>query len=409
MKVKVGDDPALYVLAKDATRSPDHTSIYPGGLAGPIPAPKDVESWYQNELWKRAVAFDVLPDGSGYHVLIDDGNMTWSDGTPEIGRMPYYPDRLWTGLHLTPAGTAFFAVDRNGKLRFTEATELLSDVPTGPERGVTTLPGVPAGQVRDLDVTADGKGILVVDRRGRVYAFGSAPGLPLPSGLPFPDNEAIARRIKMTPTGRGYYILDNYGRLWRTGDAQPLEAHYELHMGEDWARDFELTDDGQGYYLLDRYGHIDSGGNAPALTVNLPPVWDSDQAVDLVVVDDRKVPAYIVLSQNRVDLITTPGSAGPSAIIQLRSGGTAGSELQWQASVQPVLPWLAISPSASKTPSDLTVSVTRAPPLGAYSATINIEVRTASGGPLSSHSVPFTLRVVNRLEKIYLPGILSRH
>ena len=45
----------------------------------------------------------------------------------------------------------------------------------------------------------------------------------------------------MTPSGRGYYILDGYGRLWGTGDALPLKAHYDLHIGEDWAREFELT------------------------------------------------------------------------------------------------------------------------------------------------------------------------
>ena len=265
LEVKVGDDPALYVLAKDSTRSSDHSSIYPAGLARPLSAPKDAALWDQNQLWKRVVAFDVLPDSSGYHVITAEGYTTWSASTPELGRLPDSPGKLWIGLRLTPAGTAFFGIDQGGQLRFTEATELLSGVPLGAQRGQAVLPGIPTGQAIDLDVTSDGKGLLVLDKRGRAYAFGNAVGLPAPPGLPFPSNEAVARRIELTPSGKGYYVLDSYGRVWNTGDAQLLEAHYNLHIGEDWARDFELTHDGQGYYLLDKYGHIYTGGDAPAL------------------------------------------------------------------------------------------------------------------------------------------------
>jgi hypothetical protein len=409
MKVKVGNDPAIYVLARDATRSPDRTSIYPGGLAEPIPAPKDAATWYQNGLWKSAVAFDVMPDGSGYHVITAEGYTTWSEDTPELGRAPYSQAGLWTGLRLTPAGTAFFAIDRNGQLRFTEATELLSGVPIGTERGLTMLPGLSPGQVRDMDVTADGKGLLVVDRRGRAYAFGSAPNLPAPAGLPFSAGEAIARRIRLTLSGGGYYILDNYGRLWRTGDAQPLEAHYGLHIGEDWARDFELTADGQGYYLIDCYGHVYNGGSAPALMTNLPPIWDTDQAVDLFVLDDRKAPASITLSQNAVDLIATPEGIIPSVRIEIKSADSGGSELQWEAHSNPQPAWLVLSPSAGNTPSALVVSVPKAPPVGTYSATIDVMARTADGELLSSRSVSLSLRVVNKLDRVLLPSIMSAH
>jgi hypothetical protein len=405
VEVKVGNDPALYLLAKDAARSTDHTAIYPGGVAKPILAPKDVLLWYQNDLWNRAVAFDVLPDGSGYHVVTAEGYTTWSASTPELGRMPYSPGNLWTGLRLTPAGTAFFGMSQDGELRFTEATELLSGVPTGAQRGLTTLPGIPAGQAIDLDVTTDGKGLLVLDKHGRVYAFGNAINLPLPSGLPFPDHEAVAKRIKMTPSGRGYYVLDSYGRLWKTGDAQPLEAHYSLHIGEDWARDFELTGDGHGYYLLDKYGHIYTGGDAAALTVNLPPVWDSDQAVDLMLLDDRKAAPTIVLSQSRLNLITAPGAALPSARIRIQSADNGGPALHWQARTQTETSWLAISPSASTTPSDVVVSVSSMPPKGSYSSLIDIEISRPGGEVLSAVSVPVSLHVVDKLRPVYLPTI----
>ena len=407
VEVKVGDDPALYILAKDSTRGSDHTSIYPAGLAKPIPAPKDVQEWDQNQLWKRVVAFDVLPDGSGYHVITAEGFTTWSASTPELGRLTSSPDRLWTSLRLTPAGTGFWGVSKDGQLRFTEATELLSGVPMGAQRGLTTLPGIPSGQAIDFDVTSDGKGLFVLDRFGRVYAFGSAANLPAPSGLPFPGNEAIARRIKLTPSGRGYYVLDSYGRLWKTGDAKSFDAHYGLHIGEDWARDLELTRDGQGYFLLDKHGRIYTGGDAPALTVNLPPVWDTDQAVDLMLLDDRKATVDIALSQSRLDLLAAPNVALPSVKVRIESTDSGNARLQWNASAQPQVSWLAITPSVSTTPSDVELSVSSLPPIGSYLTVVDLEIRDSSGQYLSSVSLPVSLKVVAKLSSVYLPGIFS--
>ena len=80
--------------------------------------------------------------------ITTEGYTTWSASTPELGRLPHSPNNLWTGLRLTPAGTAFFGISQNGELRFTEATELLSGAPIGSQRGLTTLPGFPTGQVK---------------------------------------------------------------------------------------------------------------------------------------------------------------------------------------------------------------------------------------------------------------------
>ncbi len=391
--VKVGNDPALYVLAKDATRNPDTTGIYPGGLASRIPAPNDAGLWRDNQLWQRATAFDVLPDGSGYHVATQEGYTTWSAGTPELGRLPARPNSRWIGLRLTPAGIGLFGLSQDGEIRFTEGTELLSGVPLGPERGLAMLPGVPAGQVVDLDVTANGKGIAVLDRRGRVYAFGSAAALPLPAGLPFPDGEPIAKRIKLTSSGKGYYLLDAYGRVWRTGDAPALEAHYNLHMGEDWARDLELTEDGRGYYLLDKYGRIYRGGIAAPVTVNVPPVWESDQAVDLVLLDDRRAgdtTIEVAVPGGAVSLLG--GLNRMPAPTRIVIGSSNGAPLSWTAKAND--DWVKLSSMSGQTPGTLEISLARQLPVGEYHSNLHIEAKNSTGGVVDATDVALSVRVV---------------
>jgi hypothetical protein len=379
MEVKVGNDPALYVLARDKTRSADGTGVYPVGLAEPMPAPLDAATY----TWSDAAAFGVLPDASGYHVIARKGFTTWSAGVGVLGVLSYSPGGLWASLGMLPDGTGFYAIDRNGKLERTDGAAPLS------------LTGLPAGLVQNLTVTPDGKGILVIDRRGRVYRAGSAPDLPLPGPLPFPENEAIARRIKMTSDGKGYYILDDYGRLWTSGTAVSLTPNYTLHIGEDWARDFELTKDGQGYYLLDKYGNIHTGGDAQPVTVNLPPTWGSDQAVDLALVDSRvaQVPC-LTSSGSTVSMIMEYGGALPSQQVDLwKEGG--GSELVWEAVESPLASWLHVSPVSGTTPSDLILSVVEALPVGTNSTSLEFEATDLEGNPVDAGSVQIVLHTQN--------------
>lgn len=399
IEVKVGNEPAYYVLAKDATRNSDRTGIYPGGLARPMPAPADASSWYDNQLWQRAVAFDVLPDSSGYQVATIEGYTTWSAGTPELGRLTYRPESQWTGLRLTPAGVGLFGVNQNGVLRYTEGTELLSGVPIGSERGVTTLPAIPSGQAVDLDVTNDGRGMLVVDRRGHVYAYGNAPTLALPSGLPFPDNEAIAKRIELTPSGRGYYILDSYGRLWKTGDAQAIEAHYRVHMGEDWARDLELTKDGRGYYLLDKEGGIHTGGCAAAPSRNLTPTWPGQDVAVALVVTDSRMTRSLVVSDGQVEVMTPPKT---TKTVQVGVETTDAANINWSAASS--ASWAKLRAASGQTPGTLTVDIQPGSmAIGSYSATITVK---DPSGTYPDAAVTVQLRVTAQLYKRMLPLIM---
>ena len=384
-KVKVGNEPALYVLSRDYVHSMDGTGVYPVGIASPIAAPGDAALWYDNDLWKRTVGFGVLPDASGYHVVTQEGFTTWSASTPELGRLPYSPARAWIGFALAPDGTEFFGLDRTGALHRTDG------------QSVSVPGGLPSGQYQDLVVTPDNKGLLIMDRRGRVFSGEVVRYLPSPPpGLPFPDNQAIARKIKVTPTGQGYYILDDYGRLWATGDAKPLTANYSFHIGGDWARDFALTEDGQGYYLLDKEGVIHTGGTAAPVTRNLPGPWTGqDIAVALILSDDRSVKAMDI-QPTQLSLLT---AINRDQTVTINVGTSDNKISRWQATADQ--PWISVTSSSGTTPGSVRIVLkTAGLGLGLYSGHITF---SSQPGEYPSITIPVEVRIIEKLQSAYLP------
>ena len=374
-RIKVGDEPAFYVLSKDG--SGPGGGVYAGGLAATLPPAAGFGSWPLTK------AFKFSADGRGYQLLDYQGGV-WQGGTAlAIGGHGFVPQAQ--EILLRHGDTTYFILDSYGQLVSSYGAYPLSPAPP--------ILGSPI--MRSAALTHDDRGIYVLDGYGNIYTGGNAPPLT-PSALGFGAD--IAKRIKLTKDRAGYYVLDAYGRVWNGGTAPPLAPNYSLHVGEDWARDFELTDNEKGYYLLDKEGSIHTGGAAVPPTQNLTPVWSGqDMALDLAVVDSRALDAPSATTDHLV-FLTTPDRP-QSQTIGLSSGN--GSALTWSAETEQG--WIEPSPTSGLLPAAITISVD---PADAGIGTHEGNVSLYSDGPVSDPiEVTVEIHVVEHLYTIHLPMV----
>ncbi len=131
---------------------------------------------------------------------------------------------------------------------------------------------------RRVVLNASGDGGWVLDARGPVRAFGSAPGL---SGAPDWGDWRIARDLVVNADGHGGYVLDGWGGIHPVGDAAPVGGS-PYWAGRDLARRLVLSPAGAGGWVLDAWGGIHAFGGAPPITGG--PYWRGwDIARDLAV------------------------------------------------------------------------------------------------------------------------------
>lgn len=375
-RIKVGNEPAFYVLSKKSGGA-SGGGVYAGGLAADLTPP----TYFTN--WPAAIAFEFLADYQGYQMLDYQGGV-WQGGTAQ----PMGGHGFVSGAQeilLGRTGTTYYILDKYGQLTRSYGAYPISPAP----------PTFSDPRVRSAALTPDERGIYVLDGYGNVYTGGNAPALT--PATPYFGAD-IAKRIKLTADGAGYYVLDAYGRVWNGGAAPVIAPNHGYY--EDWARDFELTADGQGYYLLDKEGRIYTGGTAIAPTINLPPVWPGqDVALDLAVADSRVLSA-LVATPDALTLVTTPGQPR-SVTIQLSEHGT--TSMSWSASTD--RSWLAASPGSGSTPSSLVIS---ADPtdlgVGNYQGSVTIHSQEAANNPVS---IPVKILVVETIYSTYLP-LVSR-
>ena len=378
-KVKIGNEPAFYVLTKDTT-SPTG-GVYAGGLAPLLSPPVGQGTPFWN--WTRVEAFAFMPDDTGYQ-LLDDQAGVWQGGSaPAIGGHPFVPNAR--DILLTPDGTSYYILDDRGNLTLASGAIPIAPAPA---------PFPSSTGARSAALTPDGRGIYVLAGDGTIHVGGKAPGLP---NTPF-FGQDIARKIKLTADGAGAYILDSYGRVWNAGAAAPITPHYVLHMGEDWARDIELTADGKGYYLLDREGNILMGG-AAAPPINRTPVWPGqDKAVDLVVTDSRRV-RTLAAPPDATTIVSLRGQTH-SFTVPMDGEGEAG--LHWTATTNQ--DWLSFAPNSGTTPASLRVTVNPGQrPSGVYAGTVEVKCEVAG---CASLSIPVKVRVVDRMTTIHIPVVV---
>lgn len=315
--VKVGGQPALHVLTTQ--------NMYAGGLATTAFSapwlPTGFSNWSTVRLWK------LTYDKRGYQMFDTFGGY-WVGGVT----LPLYPIMAYNSSSLQdmvvgPDLLTNYELLSNGTIE--ACTPSGCSVPS-------SLSGVPTGiQARALALTADGKGVYVVDGAGNLYRGGNAPAMSLPTGLPITSGDTdIIRRIKLTPSGTGFYVMDKYGNVRNGGNAPTLAPSYTPQTGQDWARDFELTHDGTGFYLLAKTGAIYVGGAATPLTVNVPPTSANDIARDLELVDTRvpAVPTLQVGPSPAVGRKNVLQSGNALFTLTVTNGGGVGS-INWFATL----------------------------------------------------------------------------
>jgi hypothetical protein len=307
VNVKVGNQPALQVLTTQG--------IFAGGLATtPFSPPAGYSNWPAAKLWK------LTTDKRGYYMLDSFGGYWYGGNTFPLtskGAVLNLQD-----MAIGPDGVSYYELLGDGSIYRCDQI--------GCSSAFTTVPiGI---QARSLALTADGKGVYVVDGFGNVYRGGNAPALSGAVGVPLSSN--LVRRIKLTPSGTGYYLMDMYGRIWNGGSAPALSPGYTPQIGVDWARDFEVTADGSGFYLLAKTGAIYPGGAAVPLTVNVPPTSPNDIGRSLALVDARTSGGpYLQVNPTGLGLYYAYGSGkNPTFSITIANASGVGS-IDWTATL----------------------------------------------------------------------------
>jgi hypothetical protein len=190
---------------------------------------------------------------TGFYVLNGTGAVKPVGGAPFFGNPAFAAD-IARDIAVTPDGGGYVVLDGYGGLH------LFGSAATGPLRNVLG-PYFGWDIARSIVITPDGAGMFMLDGYGGVHALGSAR---LPAGrYPYWPGWDIARSLSMTLDARGLVVLDGYGGVSPVGTAQRLSGTY---FGWDIARDIVLMPDGAGYAVLDGYGGIHRFGTAPAPT-----------------------------------------------------------------------------------------------------------------------------------------------
>ncbi|HEY7105869.1 MAG TPA: glucosaminidase domain-containing protein [Acidimicrobiia bacterium] len=212
----------------------------------------------------RAIAAN---GAGGYYVLNGDGTVTAYHGAPWFGSASYDRD-IARDLAITPDGNGYVVLDGWGTVqKFGSAAD------------PATLGGLGSPYEFDVDharsiaITPDGLGYVVLLADGTVTKWGSAASGPLAAlGSPsFAGDDA--RSIAIMPDGAGYLVLDNLGNVWKFGSATQglVGAGASEYFGFDIGRDLVIVSAfgfSLGYYVLDGWGGV---WGTPALAPHINP------------------------------------------------------------------------------------------------------------------------------------------
>ena len=208
----------------------------------------------------RAIA---ATPGGGFYVLNGDGNVSAYNGAPALGH-PSFDSDLARDIAVTPDGNGYVVLTGIGSVhKYGSATD--------PARlGLLGFPYTPGNdRSRSIAITPDGAGYVVLLSDGSVSKWGTAATGPL-AALPHPVFGADdARSIAVTPDGAGYLVLDRLGGVWKYGTATlgAVGAGSTPFFGADVARDvvvFSGFGQAFGYYVLDGWGGFWATQSLPA-------------------------------------------------------------------------------------------------------------------------------------------------
>jgi hypothetical protein len=148
-------------------------------------------------------------------------------------------------------GTDFYVLDRGGKVAAFGAAKGLGGLDTTGDRNAAA----------DLAVSPTTNGYWIVTEPGGIWAFGGATWYGSPSKS---SNTAGVTSVRLhpTPSGHGYWVLGSDGRMRGYGDAVFFGS--PASQGVCDAVDFWPTPSGKGYWVLTASGRVLSFGDATA-------------------------------------------------------------------------------------------------------------------------------------------------
>jgi len=203
-----------------------------------------------------AVDIEVFETGEALYVLSPDGSILSTLG--EVLEATSYPSEA-KAYRLAVSEQGLAILDEWGRVYF-----------LGGQPDLEWPSPLGWNVARDIELTRDGAGIVVLDGLGGLHVQGDAPALTGPF-----FGWDIARDVEIAPNGRGYYILDGYGFIHSIG---PVRTFTGQNLGWDIAQDLELSQSGKGYYILDGFGGLHLGGDAIPFAA---PFFGWDVAIDL--------------------------------------------------------------------------------------------------------------------------------
>jgi hypothetical protein len=131
-----------------------------------------------------------------------------------------------------------------------EVSGHMGAAPLGQPRGIRFRDPVVA-----MAATPDGRGYLLIDRSGQIYAYGDAPHL---ANAPGGDIVGIA----MAPGGHGYWTVTSSGSVHAFGTADRLGSLTGAAAAGSGVVGMAPTADGRGYWLATSQGHVYAFGDA---------------------------------------------------------------------------------------------------------------------------------------------------
>lgn len=395
-KVKVGNQPAFYVLRGDG-------QIYNGGLATPL-TPRG--TWPFDAARQLALFYN----GAGGYVFDLYGPWHFA---PAPG-MTYGPneDLALIGTGYVSVGTeSLREVDLFGST-FWQMSINGNFYAVGGQAPIAGLPPAPGGgQAISFALTPNRDGVYMLLRDGSIRR--STAATIVPNTPTFPGQDRF-RKIKVTTDGLGYYVMDKFGQVYNGGAALAIASPSGFPASTEVAVDFELTADGRGYYLLTRDGVVHAAGTAAPISTNPTPTWTVDVnrgmvARDLVLADSRIYMSPVLqVTPSSISVIHNYGSGtNPTFTLSIANTGGSGS-IHWTATPPTNVTLSATSGTvSSSTLITGTVAAGGYAP-GTYSLGSIVFTGTSGGQAVAGtpQNVPITLRV-GTFYNLYLPLVLK--
>lgn len=233
----------------------------------------------------NTVDFEITEDGLGIFVLDEEGRLTY-DGEAANAKESGLGQGARKKVAISRRGYAI--LDSLGQVTF-----------GGGQPDLEWNAYFGWDIARDIELTPEGDGMMVLDGMGSVHIRGNAPEFTGPF-----FGWDIARDVELSPDGKGYYILDGYGFIHSQG---PIPVFEGVDLGWDIARDLELSQSGKGFYILDGFGGLHVGGDA--VPFNLP-YFGWDVATDLEIAPQAlgALGGYILGQSANGELTPLPGA-----------------------------------------------------------------------------------------------------